>query len=94
MGHNAHLSEQLQKPIQHFGLSVAMATNQNEEFVQLLCYSTNIYKNVLSKLMHLQWDSNEDQLSLFSLYVNGNFKLPKQRKHMSNGNKKHKFCRG
>ena len=30
--------------IQHFRLSVAMATNQNEEFVQLLCYSTIFIK--------------------------------------------------
>ena len=34
MGHNAHLSEHYK--IQHFRLLVAMATNQNEEFVQLL----------------------------------------------------------
>ena len=33
MGHNAYLSESL---IQRFRLSVAMATNQNVEFVQLL----------------------------------------------------------
>ena len=48
-------------------------------------YTTNIYKNVLSK--YLQWDSNKDLLSLFSLWVCGNFKLPSQRKHNSNGNK-------
>ena len=47
--------------IQHFRLSLAMATKQNEEFVQILYawwrtyYSTNIYKNVVSK--YLQWNS-------------------------------------
>ena len=65
--------------IQQFRLSVVMATNQNEEFEQhSLCleedYSSNIYQNVLSK--YLQWDSNKELLSLFSLYLNGNFKLP------------------
>ena len=50
--------------------SVAMATNQNVEFVQFfLCLvedcSTNFYKNFLSN--YLQWDSNKDLLSLFSL---------------------------
>ena len=65
--------------IQHFRLSVAMATNQNGEFVQLLyawCRTpqqTFIKKN-LSK--YLQWGSNKDLPSLFPLQVNGNFKLP------------------
>ena len=53
--------------IKHFRLSIAMATNQNEESVQLICYSTNIYKNILSKYMYLQWDSNKNLLSLSSL---------------------------
>ena len=65
--------------IQHFWLSVAMATNQNEEFVQLLyawwrTTQQTFIKKVLSK--YLQWDSNKDLLSLFSSLVNGNFKLP------------------
>ena len=75
-----------------------MATNQNEEFVQLLCYSTNIYKNVMSKYMYCTCSEIAIKTYMyfqFSHYKSmETFKLPQQRKHMSNGNEKHKFCRG
>ena len=71
--------------IQHFRLSIAMATKQNEEFVQLLyawwrTTQQTFIKKVLSK--YLQWDSNKDLLS-----------SQRQRNHMSNSNKKQNFCR-
>ena len=53
MGHNADLSEQYKSLIQHFRLSVAMATNQNEELVQLLYgwWRTTQQKKVLPKYL-------------------------------------------
>ena len=70
--------------IQHFRFSVALVTNQKRNLYNFLVeeYSTNIYKkNVLSK--YLQWDTCSKKkkkkdylLSLFSLEVSRNFKLP------------------
>ena len=55
--------------IQHFRLLVVMATNQNEEFVQhLYAWWRTTQQTFIKKLSkYLQWDSNKDLLSLFSL---------------------------
>ena len=53
MGHNeSHLSEQYKSLIYHFRLSADMATNQNEEFAQIILhlmedYSTNTSKKIV-----------------------------------------------
>ena len=46
-----------------------METNQNEEFVQLFMLGGGLLNKHLEKVLskYLQWDSNKDQLSLFSL---------------------------
>ena len=54
--------------IQHFRLSVAMATNQNEEFVQLYIWCRTTEQTFIKKLLskYVQRDNNKE-LSLFSI---------------------------
>ena len=69
-----------------------MATNQNEEFVQLPHAQQTFIKESSVKIpaVRKQWRPT----FTFLIISQWKFKLPQQRKNMSNGNKKHSFCRG
>ena len=75
--------------LRKFSLSVAMATNQIQRFGQNYVFGRGLLDKHLWFFWpkYLQRDSNKCQFSFLPLQINGNFKLPSQRKHMSNGNK-------
>ena len=71
--------------IQHFRLSVAMATDQNEKFVQLLYAWWRTTQQTFIKMFCQNICS---EIAIKTYFHFSHYKLSYQRKHMINGNKK------